>query len=360
MRSEEVNIFQSDPSNMGDTKQPMIATVIPVLNESEYITACLDSLIEQNYPATHHMIFILDGGSSDNTTELVEAAILRSAQTNGPKIELHSNPGKFVSQGRNKALELMPSTITHVLELIGHSTVNPDHLQVLVEEWSRISAIEDQELGALGSRVLPRKGELDRVESWVEGALGSPFGSGGGQFDRFTTAAPCKIPAFVLHSRRALVDVGGWDESFISSQDSDLSMRLASNGYALWRTPKTVVHMTKRTGLLRWSKMGHRYGFWRTKTVIKHPKRISLREYLPWLGLLATLSLAFAHMDWWLLPPMAYVCVLAIEAVRMSVKFGRISMLLGVPLCLFMLHVSFSVGLLDGFLRRGRAPSDRG
>ena len=202
---------------MGATEQPMIATVIPVLNESEYITACLDSLVAQTYPASHHMIFILDGGSSDNTTELVEEAILRSAQANGPKIELHSNPGKFVAQGRNKALELMPSTITHVLELIGHSTVDAHHLEVLVEEWSRISTMEAQQLGALGSRVLPRKGELDTVESWVEGALCSPLGSGGGQFDRFTTSAPCKIPAFVLHSRHAVVDVGGWDESFILS-----------------------------------------------------------------------------------------------------------------------------------------------
>ena len=344
---------------MGATEQPMIATVIPVLNESEYITACLDSLIAQTYPASNHMIFILDGGSSDNTAELVEEAILRSTKANGPKIELHSNLGKFVAQGRNKALELMPSTITHVLELIGHSTVDAHHLEVLVEEWSRISTMEAQQLGALGSRVLPRKGELDTVESWVEGALGSPLGSGGGQFDRFTTSAPCKIPAFVLHSRHAVVDVGGWDESFISSQDSDLSMRLAANGYALWRTPKTVVYMTKRTGLMRWLKMGHRYGFWRTKTVIKHPKRISLREYLPWLGLFLTLSFALANMDWWVLPPMAYACVLAIEAARMSLKFGRFSMILGVPMCLFMLHVSFSVGLLDGFIRRGKAPSDR-
>lgn len=344
---------------MGDTEQPMIATVIPVLNESDDITACLDSLIEQTYPASRHMIFVLDGGSRDRTTELVEEASLRSAQANGPKIELHSNPGKFVAQGRNRALELMPNTITHVLELIGHSTVNADHLEVLVNEWRRISALEHQELAALGSRVLPRQGELGTVESWIEGALGSPLGSGGGQFDRFTAAAPCRIPAFVLHSRPAVVDVGGWDESFISSQDSDLSMRLAAKGYALWRTPKTAVYMTKRTGLSQWFKMGHRYGFWRTKTVIKHPKRISLREYLPWLGLVATLSLALLSIDLWVLPPLVYACVLAIEAIRMSLKSGRASMLLGVPLCLFLLHASFSAGLLDGLIRRGKAPSDR-
>ena len=152
----------------------MIATVIPVLNESEYITACLDSLIAQTYPASQHMIFILDGGSSDNTAELVEEAILRSAQANGPKIELHSNLGKFVAQGRNKALELMPSTITHVLELIGHSTVDAHHLEVLVEEWSRISTMEAQQLGALGSRVLPRKGEWIQLNHGLKVPLARP------------------------------------------------------------------------------------------------------------------------------------------------------------------------------------------
>ena len=32
----------------------------------------------------------------------------------------------------------------------------------------------------------------------------------------------------------------------------------------------------------------------------------------------------------------------------------------GVPLCLLMLHASFSIGLLDGLIRKGRPPSDRG
>ena len=34
--------------------------------------------------------------------------------------------------------------------------------------------------------------------------------------------------------------------------------------------------------------------------------------------------------------------------------------MVGVPLCLLMLHTSFTLGLVDGLLRRGRLPSDRG
>ena len=347
------------PSIMGAAFNPMMATVLPVLNEGNHIGACLDSLIQQTYPASRHVILVLDGGSTDETAKEVEAAILRSTRADGPRIEFHLNPGRFVAEGRNLALKLLPGSVTHVLELIGHSTVKPDHIAIMVEEWNRISEIESRPLAALGCRVAAREGELGTVESWVEATLASPMGSGGGQFDTFSKAAPCKIPAFVLHARDALVTVGGWDESFISSQDSDLSMRLAAEGYALWRTPRTTVHMTKRAGLKRWWKMGHRYGFWRTKTVLRHPKRISLREYLPWFGLLLTLALFGLDSPWWTVLIGAYGCVLVAEAVRMVLRFKRPSLLVGVPMCLFMLHTSFSIGLIDGFLRRGRAATDR-
>lgn len=344
---------------MGAGFKPNIATVVPVLNEERYIADCLNSLIDQTYPSTHHTIIVLDGGSTDSTESLVRKAIERSRTVDGPNIELHHNPGKFVAQGRNLAMSLLKKKTTHVLELIGHCTVNLNHLDALVKEWERIDTIEEKPLGALGCRVLPRKGDLERIEAWVEATLASPLGSGGGQFDAFGKASSCRIPAFVLHSRAAIEHVGGWDESFISSQDSDLSMRLAAEGYALWRTPSTSVHMTKRSNLRRWWRMGHRYGFWRTKTVLKHPKRLSAREYLPWLGLMLSVTLAFTAPEFALLPVSAYFAVLMFEGLRMTLRFARPSLLLGVPLCMVMLHTSFSIGLLDGFFRKGRAASDR-
>jgi hypothetical protein len=44
---------------------------------------------------------------------------------------------------------------------------------------------------------------------------------------------------------------------------------------------------------------------------------------------------------------------------RSSISNRRISLLIGIPICLFMLHTSFSIGLLDGLLRKGKASSDR-
>tara|TARA_B100000767_G_scaffold272578_1_gene300565 strand:- start:1961 stop:2992 length:1032 start_codon:yes stop_codon:yes gene_type:complete len=339
--------------------QPLIASVIPVLNESMHIGACLDSLIAQSLPAEQHMVLVLDGGSIDSTRDEITKAIERSKKVNGPLIELHSNPKKYVADARNLALTLLPDSIQYTVEMIGHSTVESDHLEIRLQEWTRIESTTSVPLAAVGIRVKPRIGEHGIIESWIEGALASPIGSGSGQFDTFAVSGSTNTPAFAMHSRQALEKVGGWDASYITSQDSDLSMRLLESGFSIYRTPATSVQMVKRSGLVKWWKMGHRYGFWRMKILRKHPKRVSLREFLPWFGLLATLLLCLFYTELAFVLPGCYLAVLMIEGLRSSLASKRFSTLFGIPLCLFMLHSSFSIGLLDGLLRKGRAPSDR-
>ena len=114
-----------------------------------------------------------------------------------------------------------------------------------------------------------------------------------------------------------------------------------------------LIHST----LGKWWKMGHRYGFWRTKVVLRHPSRLRWVEWLPWVGVLATAAAYGAGSPLWWLGGALYAAVLFAEGLR-NARSGA-SFLLGVPFCLMMLHASFSVGLIDGFLRRGRPASDR-
>ena len=338
---------------------PVIATVLPVLNEENYIEACLQSLIQQSLPAEQHMILVLDGGSTDSTREKVERIIALSVQSNGPRIELHSNTGKYVAQARNLALKILPSSVQFTVEMIGHSTVDKDHLEVRLSEWKLLEEEHSKPLGGVGVKVLPSLGRHGAVESWIEGCLTSPFGSGNGQFDGFNSRGLTQVPAFAMHSRQALDSVNGWDTNFITSQDSDLSMRLLNAGFTLARTPATHVRMVKRSTLGKWWKMGHRYGFWRAKILRKHPKRTSVREFLPWIGAIVTLSLLGAGSSFTGILPSCYGTVLLLEGLRSARKARRISLIFGVPFCLVLLHSSFSVGLVDGLFRKGRASQDR-
>ena len=60
---------------MGGSQMPVLATVIPVLNEERFIERCLKSLLNQTLPASQHMILVLDGGSQDGTVAVIERLI---------------------------------------------------------------------------------------------------------------------------------------------------------------------------------------------------------------------------------------------------------------------------------------------
>ncbi|MGB1491194.1 MAG: glycosyltransferase [Candidatus Poseidoniaceae archaeon] len=320
--------------------QIRVCAVVPVLNEEKFINRCIDSLLAQTLPVK---ILVLDGGSTDSTLDILKSY--------GDSIRVIDNPGKRVANARNLALHHLDDEITHCLEIIGHSWIDRDHVEKRVNDLIDLESTLGIKVGAIGCLTESADSE-HHVSSWIEGALSSPIGSGGGQFNRFSGRHKTKIPAFCLHNVEALKSVNGWDERFITSQDSDLSMRLISAGWQLWRSDVSCVYMHKRSSLKNWWKMCHRYGFWRTKVVLKHPKRIDPREFLPLLGLV----LIFALPEWWY-APVAYVLALLITGLVYTKS--RLSCLVGVPICLVMLHTAFTVGMFDGLIRSGRAPTDR-
>ena len=101
--------------------------------------------------------------------------------------------------------------------------------------------------------------------------------------------------------------------------------------------------------------MSHRYGFWRTKVLLKHPRRLVIRELLPLFGLIATILLLF-NPTWSMILIGAYGSVLLLSG--FFCRKGP-SHILGVPFCLLILHTGFTIGLFDGLIRKGRASRDR-
>lgn len=344
---------------MDAAEGPELATVIPVYNEAEHIEACLLSLLQQTIEPSRHMIVVLDGGSTDGTQRVVERIIEQHQGDEYPRLTSMENPNRTVAHARNLALSSLPESVEFMVELIGHATVPPDHLESRLQAWAACHDEAGERLSGVGVRVLPANHVTGRTARWIDGALASPIGRSGGQFSQFRGREPTKVPAFVMHRRASLDAVGGWDESFITSQDSELSMRLLKAGYLLYRDADTTVHMHKRSTLANWWRMGHRYGFWRTKVLVKHPRRATWQEFLPLLGLLLTIVLVMAGEPMWWGLVACYGAVLGLAGIHRTVRGDGWSALFGVPLCLLMLHTSFTLGLGDGLVRRGRMPSDR-
>ena len=341
----------------------VVATVIPTWQEAEHIERCLRSLIDQTYPSHLHQILVLDGGSTDGTIPIVERLIEESKTNGGPRITLLENPFKFVPHARNMALEFLDSDVEFILEMIGHAWLPPDHLEIRMSRLHSIESDIGTKLGGLGAIVRKSDLPLSQVGKWIESTLSCRLG-GSGQFARFSKEGPTKIPPFTLYRREAIEDVGGWNEHFLTTQDSEINLRLIQNGWPLWRSPATFVRMAKRTTVKQWWKMGYRYGFWRMKHVIDAKSRMRIGEFLPWIGLSLVAGLAIDGQSTFILPNfiwpiLAYASALLLVGIDEAFQEKDTSMVAGVPYMLMILHTSFSVGLLAGIFRQGKPPNDR-
>ena len=70
-----------------------------------------------------------------------------------------------------------------------------------------------------------------------------------------------------------------------------------------------------------------------------------------------TVVMWLSDISMWWVGVGAYAAVVLFEGLRATRKHP--SLLVGLPLSLVLLHLSFSIGLVDGILRRGRIASDR-
>ncbi len=319
--------------------------------------------MEQSHPAHAHRILVYDGGSTDGTCEIIEKLSVESESSGGPKIELHNNPFQYVPHARNLAQSTMSDDVDFVFEMIGHAWIPSNHLEVRLDRINAIEKRVGRKIGGLGARVIESDQDRTWVEDCVEATLTCPLG-GSGQFARFSSESETKIPPFTLYRREVIDEVGGWNEEFITTQDSELNLRIINAGWPLWRTAETHVRMAKRDTIKKWWRMGFRYGFWRTKHVLEAKTRMRVGEFLPWIGLMIVLGLAIdgrstGSVPNFLLPIIVYIVVLFLIGIDEARRWKKPSLIIGVPILLILLHTSFSTGLLFGIFKSGKAPKDR-
>lgn len=343
--------------------EPSVLTVIPVLNEELHLDRCLRSIRSQTLPSDQHRVLVLDGGSTDGTRDIVLQHVNASMSDDGPTVELLDNPGIHVPHARNLALKQVDGE-SHMFEIIGHAWVPPEHLENRLADLQEAESELGQLIGSMGTRIIPEGSGGPWEEASIEALLSSSLG-GSGQFARFKGRSAAESPAFCLHRVEAVQDVNGWDERWIAGQDRDLNLRIANAGWPVLRSDASYLHMAKRRSFSSLWGMGHRYGYWRARQASVSVSRLRVREFLPWIGLLAVIcgfaisSEVDGSSQFSLLLIVAYTSVAILVGLLEAIRFRRFSLIIGVPLGLMILHVSFSLGLLRGGLKQHPPANER-
>ena len=322
--------------------QTFVSIVIPVRNEVRYIPRCLQAISDQDYPSDRIEVLIADGMSDDGTFELLQEWAAQAANRH-----VFQNPGKIVPTGLNI---LIPKTKGEVvIRVDGHCVIAPDYISNCVRHLH-----QDQVDGVGG----PMRSIGEDIISQVTAlAMSSKFGVGNSSFRTETgqTKLADTVP-FPAYTRAIIKKVGLYDEELVRNQDDEYNYRIREAGGKILLAEDVSSEYYSRGSLKKLWKQYFQYGFWKVRVLQKHPRQMSLRQFVPLgfvLALIMTLFLSFlAPWGWKALLALVGVYLLVNLSASVITAAGQgFKTFLLLPLAFAIIHLSYGLGFLVGLFK---------
>lgn len=338
---------------------PVASVVIPCLNELAHIGPCLDALQRQKGLSGALEVWVVDGGSTDGTLEVIES---KMSAWDGIRL-LHNNQ-RFTPVSMNLGIKESRSDVVVILG--GHSEVSEDFIRF------NLDALQSHpECGCVGGVVEQVHG--DETTRTIGLAMSSPFGVGNARFRTGGLEGHVDTVAFGAYRKSVLLNIGGLDEDLVRNQDDELNYRLTEAGWRIWFDPRIRSRYHARSSFSRLFQQYRQYGYWKVFVNRKHQTVTTWRQLVPAVFLLvfsgfAGFSLAF---QWrasgstearFLTQAWVSVCSLwymaAFAAVGMSKAGPRNAV--GMIRAFAVLHLAYGLGYWQGiwhFLLLRKSPS---
>lgn len=216
----------------------IVASVIVIVRNDPRIQDCLESLQVQSFPADKKEIIVIDNSSTDCTLEIIQ------------KFPVTSYKEAVVGMGwaRNKGLKVAKGE--YIVFIDADCIAQKDWLEMLLQRFN------SEKIGAVGGRILKQKGKnlIERASrDLVIGQQMHPQ-----YLPMFPT--PYVVTANVAYRRDILTEIGGFDPSFFSGADVDISWRLSLAGYHIVTQPQAVVLHANRQTTSAYFNQFYRYG----------------------------------------------------------------------------------------------------
>lgn len=264
-----------------------VLIVIPTLNEAAHIESVL-AAIAPFAQRTDGRIVVADGGSTDATRQLVQAAAARDA-----RITLLANPRRLQSAAVNRAVEAFGADFEWLLRLDAHSAYPADFGEALLAEAAETGA--DSVVVSMDAR-----GDTP-LQRLIAAAQNSRLGNGGSAHRLAGRGAWVDHGHHALMRMDAFRAVGGYDESFSHNEDAELDHRLGAAGHRIRLTGRTGIGYFPRRRIGPLLRQYFNFGRGRARNLAKHRARPAARQAAVallapalFLALLTPLSWIFA------------------------------------------------------------------
>ena len=307
---------------------PFVSVIVPCRNEKNFISKCLDSIIEQDYPKYKLEVLVIDGMSEDGTREIV-----RDYSQKYPLIKILDNPKKFTPFALNIGIKEARGEV--IVRMDAHAGYKKDYVSKCVKYLKEHDA--DNVGGVMKTR--PAKNTL--FARAIALVLSHSFGAGGSYF-RTGSAKPRWVDTVFggCYKREVFDKIGLFNENLLRSQDMEFNLRLRRAGGKILLAPDIVSYYYPKSNLRDFFLHNIKDGIWAILPLkfVKIPFR--LRHYIPLIFVL-TLPLSI-----W-----PYVLLSLFFSLQIALKEKDFRLFFVMPAVFFCRHFGYGLGSVFGLLK---------
>lgn len=325
--------------------QPVVSIIVPCFNEEATIAGLLEAILAQSYPVEQMEVVIADGLSTDGTRQHIAAFSRQHPQL---AVRVVDNPARSIPHGLNLAIAAAQGST--LLRLDAHSSPHPEYVA------RSLQSLEEGKGWNVGGVWEIRPGEDTWLARAIAAAAAHPFGVGDARY-RYTTQAGAVDTVPFGSFRRELVErIGAFDESLQTNEDYEFNVRIRQAGGTVWLDPAIRSAYYARPTLAALARQYWRYGYWKWRMLRRYPSTLRPRQAIPPLFVLSLLGLAGLSLVWapaaWLLGAgvVSYALLLLAAATQKAAQLRQPSLLLGMPLAMMTMHLSWGAAFLWSLL----------
>lgn len=320
-----------------------VAIVIPTLNEERFISRCLNSIIKQTYEFEKMDVMIIDGGSKDNTKDIV-AEYQKSHQN----IRFIENTKKIQSVAFN--IGIKNSSAPYIIRLDAHAEYDSEYIYLCIKNLK-----DDKKRGNVGGRwnILPFN---QSVWAQTNAILNhSRFGIGGAAFRVSNEAHNTDSVPFGAFPRKIIEKIGGMREDLPRGEDNEYNSRIRKAGYKIFFDPNIISSYFARPTLGASCKQMYANGNSIGYLYYIDREAIGIRHLVPLLFVVSGLFSIIISVLW---SPFCYVfcgglaLYLIADAIA-SIMGAKDNVKCTLPLFIlfFCVHVSYGMGTIAGLIK---------
>ena len=300
-----------------------VSIIVTTFNSGSTIDECLRSILEMDYPKQLLEVIVIDGGSTDATTERVKAY-----------------PVKLVYSQLNP-----PAAYNLVLKNVENEVIGLIDSDAKVEKgWLRklVKHLNDPKVaGASGT-----------VETWnkdnlVPRVIGYELNY---RYRRLPNTIERVATMNLLLKKKVTIAIGGFDEALPTQYDTDIGARLAQAGYRIAFDSEAICYHFHRSTLRTFFKQQYKYGQNTWKLYFKHPKLAKGDKITNWwmniqpilYGVAAIFLVTSVVTNFNFIPWSIFLALVIVTTLHYTVSAARISYIYHDPSAMYLIVIYFT------------------